>query len=94
MDPFALEEEADDLVARPDRGRSTRLQRALEVARRQPQAGHRHGLADPQVIEAFDDFRQGRALRPGRQGPQDEAGTQGEDRAEGPHLFILRAGTE
>ena len=92
--PLALEEQADDLFARPNRSRAARLQPALEVPDGQPQARHRHRLADPQVIEPLDDLRQRRTLRRGRRGPQDEAGDQDEDRAKGSHLFILKAGTE
>ena len=93
--PLALEEQADDLFARPNRSRAARLQPALEVPDGQPQARDRHRLADPQVIEPLDDLRQRRPLRPRPpREPQDEAGDQDEDRAKGSHLFILRAGTE
>ena len=46
-------------AARPD------FSRHVEMPGRQPQARDRHGLADPQMIEALDDLRQRRA-RPRR----------------------------
>jgi hypothetical protein len=62
---------------------------------RQAQAGDRHGVPDPQVIEALDELRQRGTVGPGsRDEPREKPESQDTNGSQAPHLFILRAGTE